>query len=627
MFKPFPMLLIILSAFVLLMQLSPLTSSAANSSGLSLFDESDKADFLPPDQAFKLYMLVQDNYTLIGKFTVVPGYYLYKERIQFEIKDASLGTISQIDMPAGDVKNDPNFGKQEVYHHDFTSRITIENAAQAMVIQARYQGCSEQGLCYAPQVKTYHINMAEVAPLQPMAKTPTEANGEDKATNLLKSGQLWLIAVGFFGFGLLLSFTPCVLPMIPILSGIIVGDEKVHQAETSRLHSFNLSLAYVLGIALSYTIAGIAAGLSGQLLSNALQSPLMLTATAVIFVVLSFSMFGFYELRLPSFIQDYMVNTSNKLKSGQLLGVFLMGVISAMIVSPCVAAPLAGALIYISQTRDVLLGGVALFALSIGMGVPLLLIGASAGHMLPRAGGWMTAVRNFFGILMLAVAVYIISPIIDIHVQMLLWSALLIIPAIYLHALDSLPINIATGRSHPWMRFWKGIGIMLLIVGIAMLVGAISGAKSPLQPLAGLSVSHQQQNTSHLFFTRVKNTAELDARIDEAKGKIVMLDFYADWCTSCKEMELLTFSDPAVQTALKDVVLLQADVTDNTSFDLALLQRFNLFGPPGIIFFNRAGQEIKTIRVIGYEKASTFLATINRVNTLKTDACNPLMTC
>ncbi|MDG2293631.1 MAG: protein-disulfide reductase DsbD, partial [Methylophilaceae bacterium] len=404
------------------MQLSPLTSSAANSSGLSLFDESDKSDFLPPDQAFKLDMLVQDNYTLIGKFTVVPGYYLYKERIQFEIKDASLGTISQIDMPAGDVKNDPNFGKQEVYHHDFTSRITIENAAQAMVIQARYQGCSEQGLCYAPQVKTYHINMAEVAPLQPMAKTPTEANGEDKATNLLKSGQLWLIAVGFFGFGLLLSFTPCVLPMIPILSGIIVGDEKVHQAETSRLHSFNLSLAYVLGIALSYTIAGIAAGLSGQLLSNALQSPLMLTATAVIFVVLSFSMFGFYELRLPSFIQDYMVNTSNKLKSGQLLGVFLMGVISAMIVSPCVAAPLAGALIYISQTRDVLLGGVALFALSIGMGVPLLLIGASAGHMLPRAGGWMTAVRNFFGILMLAVAVYIISPIIDIHVQMLLWS-------------------------------------------------------------------------------------------------------------------------------------------------------------------------------------------------------------
>ena len=606
-------------------------NSYAGNSGFNAFTDSDEEKFLHPDEAFKLNIVAKDSNTLEAKFTVTPGYYLYKDRIKFEIKDASLGTISAVNLPAGDIKDDPNFGQQEVYHHDFLALIGVNNPAQNVVIDARFQGCSEKGLCYAPQLKTLNVDMAQAA-TAPTDNTPvTNANNstssEDEATSLLKSGKLWLIAAGFFGFGLLLSFTPCVLPMIPILSGIIVGDKKAHKAETSRLHSFNLSLAYVLGIALSYTIAGIAAGLSGQLLSNALQSPWMLTATALIFVVLSFSMFGFYELRLPSTIEERMVKTSNKLKGGQFIGVFVMGVISALIVSPCVAAPLAGALLYISQTRDVVLGGVALFALSIGMGVPLLLIGASAGHVLPKAGGWMTAVRNLFGVIMLAVAIFIVSPIIPTSVEMLLWSALLIIPAVYLHALDSLPLDINTGRSHPWMRFWKGIGIMLLIVGIALLIGAVSGAKSPLQPLAGLSLSNSKTIENRLAFVRVKNTAELDARIDTAKGKIVMLDFYADWCTSCKEMELLTFSDPAVQASLKEAVLLQADVTANTLEDLALLQRFNLFGPPGIIFFNRTGQEIKPIRVIGYENAPKFLATVNRVNALKADECNPLVTC
>ena len=601
------------------------TSHAEGSSGFSLFTDDADEKFLHPDEAFQLNVTAKDSNTLVAKFTVTPGYYLYKDRIQFEIKEASSGTISAVDLPTGDIKDDPNFGRQEVYHHDFVATVYMNNAAQNVVMQARFQGCSEKGLCYAPQLKTFNIDLSDAVINSQNASAPISE--EDEATSLLKSGKLWLIAAGFFGFGLLLSFTPCVLPMIPILSGIIVGDKKSHKKETSRLHSFNLSLAYVLGIALSYTIAGIAAGLSGQLLSNALQSPWMLTATALIFVVLSFSMFGFYELRLPSAIEERMVKTSNKLKGGQFIGVFMMGIISALIVSPCVAAPLAGALIYISQTRDVVLGGLALFALSIGMGVPLLLLGASAGHVLPKAGSWMTAVRNLFGVIMLAVAIFIVSPIIPPSVAMLLWSALLIIPAIYLHALDSLPLDSNTGRSHPWMRFWKGIGIMLLIIGITMLIGAVSGAKSPLQPVAGLSLQNNKQVESHLPFIRVKNTAALDARIDSAKGKIVMLDFYADWCTACKEMDLLTFSDPAVQTALKDAVLLQADVTGNTPEDLALLQRFNLFGPPGIIFFNRSGQEIKTIRVIGYEEAPKFLATVQRVNALKADECNPLITC
>jgi len=598
--------------------------------GVGAFTEQEDDEFLHPDKAFQLDVKAIDDSQLQGIFTVAPGYYLYKDRIQFEIKDASQGKVLAVELPSGDMKDDPNFGRKEVYHHDFAADIQVDTPTQNYIISARFQGCSEQGLCYAPQTKTFTFGEAVAANPVPSNEVNVPQSSEDEATSLLKSGKLWLIAAGFFGFGLLLSFTPCVLPMIPILSGIIVGDKKTHQHETSRLHSFNLSLAYVLGIALSYTLAGIAAGLSGQLLSNALQSPSMLAVTALIFVVLSFSMFGFYELRVPHAIEERMVNTTNKLKGGQFLGVFIMGVISALIVSPCVAAPLAGALIYIGQTKDVVLGGVALFSLSIGMGVPLLLIGASAGHLLPKAGNWMTAVRNGFGVLMLAVAIFIISPIIPYSLQMILWGALLIIPAIYLHALDNLPLDSETGRSHPWMRFWKGIGIIMLILGIMMLIGAVTGAKTPLQPLAGLNFASKAQSAEHaLPFKRIKNVADLDANIEQAskQGKVTMLDFYADWCTACKEMELFTFSEPAVQAALKDAVLLQADVTGNTTEDLALLNRFNLYGPPGIIFFNRSGQEIKTIRVIGYEEADRFLATVNRVNALKADECNPTVVC
>ncbi len=375
-------------------------------------------------------------------------------------------------------------------------------------------------------------------------------------------------------------------------------------------------------MALTYTIAGIAAGLSGKLLSSALQNPLTLGITAIIFVALSLSMFGFYELRLPSSIEHKMVNTSNKLKGGQFLGVFVMGALSALIVSPCVAAPLAGALIYISQTHDVLLGGLALFSLSIGMGVPLLLIGASAGHILPKAGHWMTAVRNLFGIIMLAVALFIVSPVIPSKLQLLLWAALFIIPAVYLHALDSLP-----NPSDPWANFWKGIGILMLLLGITLFVGAVTGAKSPLQPLAGLQLSSNTSNLEKLPFQRVKSLAELDGAMQAAKGKVVMLDFYADWCTACKEMERDTFTDKSLQQALKEVVLLQADVTDNTSEDTALLNRFKLFGPPGIIFFNAAGQEITTNKVVGYQDSPTFIATVKRVNALKDNTCNQLVAC
>jgi thioredoxin:protein disulfide reductase len=534
--------------FIILTSLSLQTLHAAESSskGASLFSEDIKEEeFLSPDIAFKLDITQKDANNLTVNFKVVDGYYLYKERITF--KDGASKVLAAT-LPAGDIKNDPNFGKMEVYHHDFEANIPITNATGAMQISARFQGCSEKGLCYAPQTKSFNISLngENNAALQANSGAASGASiDDDKTTSALKTGNLWLVIAGFFVAGLLLSFTPCVLPMIPILSSIIVGSQA-KQATPSKLHAFGLSVAYVLGMALSYTLAGVAAGLSGSLISQSLQSPWILAITALLFVALAFSMFGFYELKLPSAFENKILNFSNKLKGGEFLGVFIMGVISALIVSPCVAAPLAGALVYIGQTQNVLLGGVGLFALALGMGVPLLLIGASAGSLLPKAGGWMTTVRNLFGVLMLAMAAYIVWPV---------------------------------------------------------LPNAIT---QPVNKVLGLEAAF------HLPFSRVKSVAELDTAIQYANGKTVMLDFYADWCTSCKEMEKFTFSDKKVIVALKDVVLLQADVTENNADDQALLKRFNLFGPPGIIFFDKSGTELKT-RVIGYKNAEDFTKTLNTV--------------
>ncbi len=584
--------------------------------GVALFTQDnpeqvaqEKDSFLAPDEAFKFSIEAQDHQHLIAHFEIAPGHYLYQNRIKFELKDKPDG-IQSVGLPAAEIKQDPTFGETKVFHHSFDANITLDpkvSAAEKVVVLATYQGCSEKGLCYAPIHKSVEMDLAAAPGSGKQNGITGSENSDDQASILLKSKKLWLIAAGFFGFGLLLAFTPCVLPMIPILSGIIVGDKKAHQHATGRLHSFNLSLAYTLGMALSYTLAGIAAGLSGKLLSNALQNPWALGLSALIFVILSFSMFGFYELRLPGRIETRMVNASNKLKGGQFLGVLMMGALSALIVSPCVAAPLAGALLYISRTHDVVLGGIALFALSLGMGVPLLLIGASAGHILPKTGQWMTNVRNFFGVLMLAVAVYIIKPLMPVSLQMMLWSALLIIPAIYLNALDNVPPH-----SSGWKKFLKGIGILLLLLGIIELVGATSGAKSPLQPLAGLRIANSSDDEATLPFKRVKNIEELESVIKASPGKTVMLDFYADWCVACKEMEQFTFSDSRVRQTLKNVVLLQADVTANNTDDIALLNRFQLFGPPGIIFFGRQGQELKHLNIVGYENAAEFLVTVNR---------------
>lgn len=599
----------VMSYLVLTLSAPLLAADTASSSLKNLFTtDVAEDDFLSPDLAFKLEVVPQDASHVSAHFKVEPGYYLYKQRIKFVIEDANTGSIAAVELPAGEIKNDPNFGKQEVYHHDFTGVVTLA-ATNKPTLKVTYQGCSEKGLCYAPQTKTFALNLTNTGTANVVANTAatgnatTDTSSDGQASDLLKSGRWWLIILGFFGAGLLLAFTPCVFPMIPILSSIIIGKN----AHVSRWQAFNLSLAYTMGMCLTYTLLGIAAGLSGQLLSNALQTPWALGAGATIFVLLALSMFGFYELKLPSGIENRFFNWSNRFKGGHLFSDFLMGVISALIISPCVAAPLAGALLYISNTKDVLLGGVALFSLSLGMGAPLLMIGASAGTLLPKVGAWMNAVRNLFGVLMIGVAVWLITPIVPSYVQLTLWAGLLIVPAIYMHALDTLPTDVP-----PIRRFWKGIAIMMLITGIALLIGALSGAKSPLKPLSAVLASGTTAPHNGLTFKRINSVTALESELKAAQGQHVMFDFYADWCVSCKEYEQFVFSDPRVQAKLKNVVLLQADVTANNADDLALLKRFNLFGPPGIIFFDKSGLEINP-KVVGYQDADTFMATLNKV--------------
>lgn len=593
---------------------------AENSSTLTRLFKSNNDAVLAPEVAFQLQLKPLDKQTVQAHFSIAPGHYLYRERIQFSLLSPSNIQLTDIQLPAGEIKEDANFGKQEVYHRDFQASLKLSAPTETLTLLASYQGCSEKGLCYAPIKNTLTVAFDPIASGEPSAQAtaPSINNEADNSTQLLKSGQVWLAITGFFFAGLLLSMTPCVLPMIPILSSIIVGQHRSNNA-AAKWHGFSLSLAYVLGMALSYALAGVAAGLTGNLISQALQNPWVLGSTAVLFVLLAGSMFGLYELKLPQRFEDQMLQTTNKIKGGRFIGVFAMGALSALIVSPCVAAPLAGALIYIGQTHDVLLGGLGLFALGLGMGVPLLLIGASAGSLLPKTGDWMNGVRHFFGLVMLAMAIWLISPLLTVPWQLGLWSILLIMTAVYHKALDRL----AEHASHA-ARLSKGVAVILLLLGMALLIGALSGAKSMTQPLDGLfNKSASNAASNHvLVFERVKSVAELEARLANSQGRPVMLDFYADWCVACKELEQFTFSDKKVQQLLKDTVLLQADVTANSDADRALLKRFGLYGPPGIAFFNGRGQEMPSLKTVGFQNAKRFSRTLQQRDGCLSDANN-----
>jgi thioredoxin:protein disulfide reductase len=607
----------------------------------------DEQELLPPDQAFKLTITVRSAHTLIAEFEPAKNYYLYKDKIAFNPKSA--GTlIEKISLPQGKMKNDPTFGQTEVYYKPFQAVISLKReipASTQLSLAATYQGCNEPiGVCYAPIDKLIKLTLpvaksvagvlADSVSNDATAATDFIATKQtDPKSNLLElpdnrrsiesesikigkmfeGGNFWLILASFFGIGLLLSFTPCVFPMFPILSGIIVNSGE----HLTKGHGFILALAYVMGMSLTYSAAGVAAGLSGAMLSVALQNAWVLGGFALVFVALSLSMFGFYELQLPNSIQSKLSKETGHLRGGHLASVFGMGALSALIIGPCVAAPLAGALLYISQTRDVVLGAAALFSMALGMGVPLLILGASAGAFLPKAGPWMESVKRFFGVLLLGVAIWLISPVIPAAIHMLMWAALLIISAIYLNAIDSLPTESSGSR-----KFLKGIGIISLLLGIALLAGVLSGGRDILQPLAKINLTSISGNNTnktniieskHLSFQRVSSLTELNKRITESQNKYVMLDFYADWCISCKEMERFTFTDPEVKDRLGDVVLLQVDVTEGTADDEAILKYFKLFGPPGILFFDPSGREIYDARTIGYQNNKEFLSILNAV--------------
>jgi thioredoxin:protein disulfide reductase len=553
-------------------------------------------NLLEPETAFRFSAHALEGSAIEVAFAIADGYYLYRDRFRFSAEGNPGVRLGTPQFPRGLRHKDEFFGEVETYRKEVRVRIPVEGDGR-FDLKVVSQGCADAGVCYVPMESKVSLRLDGSG----QAAAPRfSVYASDIDIARLFDGNVAFVLGGFLFFGLLLTFTPCVLPMIPILSGIIAGEG----AELNKLRALALSLSYVLGMAIAYAAAGIAAAFSGSLIAAALQNAWVLGSFALVFVVLALSMFGFYDLRLPGFLHHRLHHAHRRLQGGHMASVAAMGVLSAVIVSPCVAAPLAGALLYISQTRDVVLGGAALFAMALGMGVPLVVVGVSEGALLPKAGPWMSSVKKFFGVLLLAVALWIISPVIPTAAQMIAWAALLIGSGIFLRAIDPLP-PAASG----WWRLWKAAGIALLVAGLALLVGALAGSRDPLRPLAGLA-SGSAPAAAPLPWTRVASLGELEDRLRSA-GRPAMLDFYADWCVSCKEMEAYTFSDPRVRAALEGVALLQADVTANSDAHRALLKRFALFGPPGIIFFDAQGREIKGLRVIGYQGAERFLQTLS----------------
>jgi len=621
-FRTFSLLLLLLSQIAQPALAGNPFSSPSNDqdNGISLSGDDD--EILDPDQAFILKTW-SENGRIFAEWKIADGHYMYRNKVKITAADDSNFSTSNYVIDKGEFKHDDFFGDLYVFHHQASASMAIKTPAEGITnasFKIKYQGCSEiSGICYPPITKTIALNIEPVTDVAtsileaPNTSAPSKAtqaqssapaehvSEQDEIANLLKDGSVWVSLITLFGIGLLLAFTPCVFPMIPILSSIIVGQgEKV---STGR--SFSLSVAYVMGMASINTAAGVAAALTGESLAVMLQTPWVLVSFAGVFVILSFAMFGFYDLQMPGFIQNRLTEVSNKQKSGSLLGATIMGLLSAVVVGPCVAAPMFGVLLFISQTGDPIFGGVALFALSLGMGAPLIAIGTSAGTLLPKAGAWMDAVKAVFGVSLLAVAIYMIRSVVSDQIVLLLSATLLIVSAVYMGALDGLK-EAATG----WNRFWKGIGIIIFLYGAALVLGAASGGDSLLTPLKGIAASSGGSHAaeSHLQFKQIKGLAGLNKALAEAKAqnKTVMLDFYADWCVSCKEMETLTFKDPTVKAALANSVLLQADVTANDELDKELYKHFKIVGPPAIIFYNAQGEEMKSYRVVGYMPAEKF---------------------
>ena len=579
--------------------------------------EAKHPEFLDPEEAFIVSAKAVSENVIKVQWQIADGYYLYKDKFQFSLQGNDL-TITNVKLPEGKLKNDPDFGSVWVNYHDVDALLTIqrkEDAASTAELLVNYQGCKEDVLCYPPISKTLPINLIASA----VAETTTGADGsaasksktrqfseQDVITEHLSDDSVLKNILIFFGFGLLLALTPCVFPMIPILSGIIIGQGS----NMTSLRSFYISLIYVIAMASTYAVLGVIAGSFELNLQAASQNGWVITAFSAVFVFLAFSMFGFYELQLPSSWHSKHSHASGKL-GGTLPGVAVMGVLSAIIVGPCIAPPLAGALLYISQTSDAVLGGMVLFAMGMGMGVPLIVIGTSEGKLLPKTGVWMESIKHIFGVLMLGVAVWFMERVLPGSLALALWSLLFIVTAIYMGALDR------SERQSRWQGLWRGLGLAMLAYGLILMVGAASGGNNMFEPLQGLLNKDQAGDvrSSTLSFQTIKGVDGLQSVLDQAtnEDKYVMLDFYADWCITCKEMEHEAFSDSRVHQMLSNVILLQADVTENDELDKALLKKFSLYGPPAILFFNKEGVEEKSHRLVGFLKTEDFLKHVNEV--------------
>jgi thiol:disulfide interchange protein DsbD len=532
------------------------------------------ADLLEPEQAFRFSARAVDGNAVEVRFAIADGYYLYRDRLRFSAEGKP--QLGQPQLPAGIPHKDEFFGDMPIYRASVSIRLPVQGEGP-LDLKVISQGCADAGVCYVPMESKATLQLAGGGAALPAEPPRLSLYASDMDIARLLQGNLALVLGGFLVLGLLLAFTPCMLPMIPILSGIIAGEGE----RLNKSRALGLSLIYVFSMALTYALAGIGAAYAGSLIATYLQNVWVLGAFALIFVALAFSMFGLYELRLPGFLHERLYASQGRLQGGRIASVAAMGVFSAVIVSPCVSAPLAGTLLQISRSGDVVLGGAALFALATGMGLPLIVMGVSEGALLPKAGAWMVAVRKFFCVLLLAVALWIITPLLSAMLESLAWGALLVGSAIFLGVLRTPS------------RLWQGIGALTLVLGVALVVSAFTG----------------RQRADGTAWTRVASVAELDQRLS-SPGRPVMLDFYADWCVSCKEMEKLTFSDPRVRAELDRMLLLQADVTAANEADRALLKRFSLFGPPGIIFFDSQGREIAGLRVIGYQPPERFLRTL-----------------
>lgn len=563
--------------------------------------------FLSPDEAFKSSISVLDKNTLAVTWVIAPGYYLYKDKMTVTAGSNAI-QLGFPGLPAGVVKTDEYFGETEVYYEQALVILPFERIEQermAVELTLGFQGCAEDGICYPPATRKVLADIPAAADLLPStgAGAAPMVSEQDRLAGLIRDGNLALVLATFFGLGLLLAFTPCVLPMIPILSGIIVGQG----GEVTTRKALSLSIAYVAGMALTYTIAGVAFAAVGQQAQTVFQQPWIIILFSGLFVALALAMFGLYELQLPSSLQTRLSTASNK-QGGSYLGTVIMGALSALIVSACVAPPLVAALAVIGQAGDMFRGGAALFALSLGMGAPLIVFGASAGKLLPKAGAWMEAVKSFFGFLLLGVALWMLDRVLPAWTLMLLWSVLSLAFGAFLFNQARSP------QGNPVMRaFGAGFGLMMLAWGLLILAGLAGGNTDPLQPIKGLGpAAGQSAAHEEIPFKRIKTLQDLEREVAmaSASGQPVLLDFYADWCVSCKEMERYTFPDPAVKAQLQNVVMLQADVTANDDADQALLQHFEIFGPPTIAFFGSDGLERKNYRVVGYMPAADFASHI-----------------